>query len=243
MKRSVWIMVSLVLAAIVALSFLRPHQMVSPGNLIPAHTALESDCFACHAPLQGASDGRCTNCHALADIGLKTTKGAAIRPSARHPAFHQALTEPDCMACHSDHPRPSLTRARMISFDHALLKADTQAQCQSCHTAPRDELHGGQAMACATCHQPPRWKPATFDHDRYFRLDGDHRTTCATCHPAAGNYKRYTCYGCHEHQPAGILALHRKEGIRTIANCANCHRSASGEAGEGEGEGRGGDDD
>lgn len=205
MKRSVWIGISLVLAVIIYLSFTRPHEMVSPGNLIPAHAALESNCFACHAPFQGASADRCTSCHVVADIGLRTTKGVAIPQSQRHPAFHQALTEPNCMACHSDHPRPKLTKASAVKFDHALLKANARSSCQSCHTAPQDDLHRGQT-ACATCHQPAHWKPATFDHSRYFLLDRDHNTACTTCH-LAGNYKQYTCYGCHEHQQDRIIVI------------------------------------
>lgn len=232
MKRSLWIAISLGLAAIICLSFIWPHQMVSPGNLIPAHTALQNDCFACHAPLRGASAERCASCHAVADIGLRTTRGAAIPRSEKRPAFHQALTEPNCITCHVDHPRPRLTRAGQISFDHALLKADMRARCQSCHTAPRDELHRGQATPCATCHQPTRWKPATFVHDRYFRLDRDHAVACTTCH-LGRDYKRYTCYGCHEHQQAQIIAEHREEGLTNIANCVRCHRDAQSEPGEG----------
>ena len=239
MKRSVWIGILLVLAVIITLSFTRPHEMVSPGNLIPAHAALENNCFACHAPFRGASAERCTTCHVVADIGLRTTKGVAIAQSDRRPAFHQALTEPDCMACHSDHPRPRLTKASAVKFDHALLKPDARAKCQSCHTAPRDDLHRGQTLACATCHQPAHWKPATFDHSRYFLLDRDHNTACTTCH-LGSNYRQYTCYGCHEHQQARIIAEHREEGITNIENCVNCHRSAHGEAkGERESEGEG----
>ncbi|WP_414902654.1 cytochrome c3 family protein [Sphingomonas flavalba] len=177
MKRSVWIGISLILAVIIYLSFTRPHEMVSPGNLIPAHAGLESNCFACHAPFQGASADRCTTCHAVADIGLRTTKGVAIPQSERRPAFHQALTEPNCMSCHSDHPRPRLTKASAVKFDHGLLKVDARANCQSCHTAPQDDLHRGPKLACATCHQPAHWKPATFNHSRYFLLDGDHNGT------------------------------------------------------------------
>ncbi len=235
MKRFVWIGISLVLAVIITLSFTRPHEMVSPGNLIPAHAELESNCFACHAPFRGASAERCTTCHVVADIGLRTTKGVAIAQSGRRPAFHQALTEPDCMACHSDHPRPRLTKASAVKFDHALLKADVRANCQSCHTAPPDDLHRGQTLACATCHQPAHWKPATFEHSRYFMLDRDHNTACTTCH-LGGNYKQYTCYGCHEHQQARIIAKHREEGITNVQNCVRCHRSAHGEP-EGEREG------
>jgi hypothetical protein len=228
MKRALWIGVSLVLAGILSLSVVRPHEMVSPGNLIAAHSALQDDCFACHVPFRGASAERCTSCHLVADIGLRTTKGAEVRRSEPRPAFHQALTEPDCMACHSDHPRPRLTRASAVRFDHALLTADARADCQSCHLPPQDDLHGGKALPCATCHQPTRWKPATFDHGRYFLLDRDHNTACTTCH-LDSNYKQYTCYGCHEHEQARLAAKHRKEGITNLENCARCHRSAHGE--------------
>lgn len=235
MKRALWIGIALALAAIITIGFIRPHEMVSPGNLIPAHAALKNNCFACHAPFRGASAARCTACHRVSDIGLRTTRGVAIARSDRRPAFHQALIEPDCMACHSDHPRPRLIKSSGAKFDHALLRADARARCQSCHTAPRDNLHHGQALACATCHQPMHWKPATFDHSRYFLLDRHHNVACTTCH-LGSDYRQYTCYGCHEHQQARIIAEHREEGITNLDNCVRCHRSARGEP-EGEREG------
>mgnify|MGYP000088079899 FL=1 len=151
MKHPIWIGLALVLAVIIYLSFVRPHEMLSPGNLIPAHSALQTDCFACHAPL-------------------------------------------------------------------------------------RDAVHKAPKLACSTCHQPAGWKPATFDHNRFFALDKDHNTACTTCH-LDGLYKRYTCYGCHEHQQAKIIAAHREEGMINIEKCARCHRRAEGEV-EREGEGR-----
>jgi len=57
-------------------------------------------------------------------------------------------------------------------------------------------------------------------------LDRDHNATCATCH-VNNDYKRYTCYGCHEHQPDKIRRKHVKEGIPEFDNCVKCHRSAS----------------
>ncbi len=240
MTRSLWIAVSLVLALIITLSFVRPHQMVSPGDVIPAHSAIQNDCFACHTPFLGASAERCTSCHVVAEIGRLTTEGAEIPPSEERTPFHQALAEPDCMACHSDHARPQLAQTSVTRFDHALLKGDLRGDCQSCHTPPRDDLHRGEDLRCATCHQTASWKPATFAHDRYFLLDRDHNAACTTCH-VGGNYQRYTCYGCHEHQPAQIIAEHREEGIGNIENCVRCHRSADEESSEGEG--REGDDD
>src|SRR3546814_5013174 len=147
MKRSLWIGISLILAAIICLSCLRPHEIVSPGNLIPGHSTLQNNCFACHAPFQGASAERCTSCHVVADIGLRTTQGVEIRQSKRRPAFHQALTEPDCMARHSDHPRPRLTNASTVRFDHALLTHNETPPCEPSHLTPRDALRRRKALA------------------------------------------------------------------------------------------------
>lgn len=241
MKRPVWIVLLLLLGAIIVLSLVRPHEMLSPGKLIPEHTALQDDCFACHVALRGVSAKRCIACHAVDQIGSRTTKGVPIERSSKRPLFHQALSETSCIACHSDHPSPKFTKAATTRFDHALLKASLRDRCQSCHVPPRDTLHRGQDLPCVQCHTSSAWKPASFAHDRYFALDGDHNTDCATCH-VGGNFKRYTCYGCHAHQPAQTLAEHREEGISNIDNCVRCHRRPDDEANEG-GRGEGGRED
>ena len=78
-------MIAANLVVLVALAFVYPHLMVSPGRSSPAHAELTTDCFACHAPLRGAAAERCIACHAVADIGLRTTKGVAAgrRPGGR----------------------------------------------------------------------------------------------------------------------------------------------------------------
>ncbi|WP_155942417.1 hypothetical protein [Rhodomicrobium vannielii] len=53
---------------------------------------------------------------------------------------------------------------------------------------------------------------------------GNHNPACVTCH-AKNDYKRYTCYGCHEHRPDDMRAKHLHEGIRDFENCVRCHRS------------------
>ena len=227
------------LAAIVALVFVYPHLMVSPGALMSAHASLATDCFACHAPLRGAAPARCTTCHALPDIGIRTTKGVPIASRKAHPAFHQDLRESNCVACHSEHqgarPPPESRKA----FSHALLRSETQALCESCHKAPADTLHREMPGGCSKCHAPPAWKPATFDHARLFLLEGDHDTACVTCH-VGNDYGRYTCYGCHEHTPSNIRSKHVREGIQDFSNCVSCHRSSR-EGAEGGGRRRGDD--
>jgi hypothetical protein len=90
-------------------------------------------------------------------------------------------------------------------------------------------MHRSSQASCAVCHSTKQWKPATFNHSRYFRLDGDHRASCRTCHPSQGNYKSYTCYGCHEHNESRIASEHREEGIYNYGNCMKCHRGGNAE--------------
>ena len=226
MKRG-WLLalITLNLAGLVALVFVYPHLMVSPGAVVPAHAEINTDCFACHALLRGAAADRCIKCHALADIGVRTTKGAPVERKAVKASFHQQLIEQDCMACHSDHPGPRLTERSGKRFSHQLLRADVRERCEACHKPPADSLHRQVTGNCAQCHRQDGWKPATFAHDKLFLLDSDHNASCVTCH-AGSDYKRYTCYGCHEHQPDKIRRKHEKEGIRDFENCVKCHRSA-----------------
>ena len=234
------------LLALALLVFVYPHLMVGPGKLIPGHASLEADCFACHAPLQGADSQRCITCHQPATIGkLSSTGMPLIKPLTTVP-FHQGLRTNDCVACHSDHA--GVKRFRQAGrFDHTLLKRDIGEQCQTCHQAPKDALHRQVTGTCTQCHAQDKWVPATFDHDKYFVLDRDHTTTCATCHER-NDYSRYTCYGCHEHTPQNIRREHVEEGIRDFANCVECHRSADehdirGRSERGGRETRGKDDD
>jgi hypothetical protein len=230
------IAISALLAAIIGYSIMRPQIMVAPGPVIPAHAEFAQDCFACHTVFRGASALRCTSCHAVKSIGITTSKG---RPLAkRTAAFHQKLTEPDCMACHTDHAGAAFTRRPHPRFTHALLQSAVRSQCSSCHQKPAGAFHKNLgASQCSQCHSAVAWRPASFNHDRYFRLDGDHAAPCATCH-IGGDTQKYSCYGCHEHKPAKIIAEHREEGITSdISNCVRCHRSSREIEDEGEGEG------
>ncbi len=226
MKRWLLALIAANLLVVVALTFAYPHLMVSPGPLVRGHAELATDCFACHAPLRGASSKRCVACHALPDIGLRTTQGAPLAQRTVKTAFHQELIEQDCMACHSDHQGPLQTQRSRKPFSHALLRAPVRELCDSCHKAPTDSLHRQITGNCKQCHSQERWKPASFDHDKLFVLDRDHDTTCVTCH-SNNDFSRFTCYGCHEHSPDKVRREHLEEGIRDFANCVECHRSAS----------------
>ena len=237
-NRWVWAVIVANLLVLVTLVFVYPHLMVSPGALIPGHAALSTDCFACHTPLRGATADRCIACHAPADIGLRTTQGVAIKAATATPlkmSFHQELADQNCMACHSDHAGPKLTQRSRKPFSHAMLQVQTRDRCDACHAPPGNDMHRRLSNGCAQCHTTKGWKPATFEHDKLFLLDKDHNADCETCH-VGGNYRQYTCYGCHEHTPANVRAEHTEEGIRNFENCVECHRSADGEAGGESGE-------
>jgi monofunctional biosynthetic peptidoglycan transglycosylase len=53
-KRLILAVIAASLAGIVALAFAFPAPMLAPGPVIPAHSGIANDCFACHAPLRGA---------------------------------------------------------------------------------------------------------------------------------------------------------------------------------------------
>jgi hypothetical protein len=282
-KRPVlWIVIALNLVVGVALAFVFPHLMISPGPLVKGHAELTTDCFACHAAWRGASSGRCVECHAVADAGLRTTKGVPIAHEGIKASFHQQLIEQDCIACHSDHQGAKLTERSRKPFSHDLLKAAVRDTCSACHAAPKDTVHRALRADCSTCHESKAWKPAhfdhalldkadldrceschdapgdrlhrqiqggcqschktlawkpaTFEHDKSFVLDRDHEAPCETCH-RNNDYSRYTCYGCHEHSPAGIRAEHVEEGIRDVENCVECHRDPRVEPEKGRGRG------
>jgi hypothetical protein len=198
--------------------------MLSPGTLIAGHEKIENDCFACHWIFAGASENKCMNCHKLADIGVVTTAGAAPMSERRVKVpFHHRLSTQQCTRCHTDHIGAN-AKATALRFSHDLVSAAAREQCANCHQKPVDTLHRQVAANCQLCHTTRAWRPATFDHDKYFRFDRHHRTDCTTCH-VGGEYTKYTCYGCHEHTLARIEREHREEGIRDFQNCVKCHRS------------------
>lgn len=224
MSKTLKVVLAVNLIILAVLVFVYPHLMVGPGKLIRGHGKLEADCFACHAPLVGATAKRCTACHKPEEIGKVTTHGQPIQKPLASTPFHQKLLKQDCLACHSDHAGVKRFRSGG-RFNHALLHADARKECQSCHKSPTDSLHRQITGNCSRCHTEQKWVPATFDHDKYFALDRDHDVKCATCH-VGNDYSRYTCYGCHEHSPDKIRREHIEEGIRDFKNCVECHRSA-----------------
>lgn len=215
------------LAGAATLAF--PYAMVTPGPLGDGHAALEGACFACHAPLRGAPRARCTACHDVERLGLATVAGAP-RATANTKAhrLHRVVAAAECAGCHAGH-RGWGRAAAEARFVHALLPAAARADCAGCHGAdrPADPLHAPLQADCGGCHGTDAWKPARFDHDRWFRFDRNHPARCADCHTVAGDYKRYSCTGCHEHALPKMVREHRKVPAADLEACARCHRSGN----------------
>jgi hypothetical protein len=147
--------------------------------------------------------------------------------------FHQELREGSCAACHTDHAGRD-SDGTLESFEHELVIASALEACRDCHERqrPGDVLHTGAKGGCNSCHQTEAWKPATFDHEPYFRFDRHHPEDCGTCHTSEDDLGEYTCYGCHEHTPRNVRSEHLEEGIREFEACEQCHRSGDEEEAE-----------
>ncbi|MBF0453658.1 MAG: class III cytochrome C family protein [Magnetococcales bacterium] len=191
-----------------------PILFINPGQVSIGHAKIEADCFQCHEPLSGPSDEKCMVCHKPGKI--ESTRSDKI-------PFHQQLKENLCSNCHTEHLGRKAAKATRI-FDHALLGMASQNACRQCHATPKDALHRNIKQECSACHSNRRWKPATFEHTKFFRFDRHHPADCASCHPDQ-KFDQYTCYSCHEHSPSNVRHEHWEEGIRDFNNCTACHRS------------------
>lgn len=224
-RRVLLLLIAANLAVLLYLAFRYPHLMLSPGVLEGRHAALNTDCFACHTPWLGVAAARCTECHALPEIGQRTTQGEPVEPGRLKAGFHEQLTNQACSTCHTAHREWVPGRRAPANFSHTRFRPEVRERCASCHVAPTDTLHRNAGSECSQCHAAERWSPATFDHDSYFVFDRRHRKACETCH-VGNDYAQYTCYGCHAHTERKIRAEHVEEGIRDFEDCAACHPDA-----------------
>jgi hypothetical protein len=192
---------------------------------ISFHRGLPTNsCIGCHTDHKGRDSTRAIRAfrHEGISFDLRANCNSCHDVQKPKDKLHDYATR-SCGECHST------SGWKPASFDHKML-ASAQ-RCIECHKGevPKDRLHSSAGANCSTCHGTSGWKPASFDHDRYFRLDRDHRASCSTCHKDSSDFKKYTCYGCHEHTPSNIASEHREEGIRNYQNCMRCHKSGSDE--------------
>src|SRR5262249_2552436 len=83
-----------------------------------------------------------------------------------------------CIDCHK--PPNFETTMRHVSFNAA------PKDCKSCHedVHARQFARNGADPGCEQCHNPIKWKPSVFDHEKTaFSLKGAHeQVECGACH-------------------------------------------------------------
>ncbi|HZY44208.1 MAG TPA: hypothetical protein VFF70_05585 [Anaerolineae bacterium] len=161
------------------------------------------DCGTCHQKNdqhQGAFGTNCGQCHSTDNWqGAKFDHSvAAFKLTGAHINVH-------CQQCHINN----------------IFKGTPQS-CVACHAEPA--VHAGQfGTNCAQCHTTTTWQGATFVHTFPLNHGEGGTIACVTCHTQPANFKVYTCYGCHEHDPIGIQNRHLREGIANFQDCVQCH--------------------
>jgi hypothetical protein len=189
---------------------------------------VETVCVQCHVDnIYGGTPQDCAACHQADDA-------------------HDGQFGQDCAACHTPDGWEQAT------FDHAqtafpLSGAHVETACVQCHVdnvyrgTPRDcaachddpIFHRGLlGSECASCHNTTAWSPARYDRAHTFPINHGERgaSSCQTCHP--NTLPAYNCYGCHEHDPAGVERKHREEGISDFQDCVGCHPTGQEDEGE-----------
>jgi hypothetical protein len=200
---------------IIGLVVTYPHFLISPGNLYQAHSEIQNNCLACHKPISGTPNEKCISCHKISEI----SKNNSILK------LHEMTRYQSCTSCHSEHKGIDY-KVALNKFNHSLLPEKDRNSCVSCHQPPKDNFHTISTNNCVTCHSVKKWKPSTFNHNKFFVLDNNHNVSCSTCH-TTNDYKNYTCFGCHEHSMNNIREKHIEEGITNFVNCIKCHRNAN----------------
>jgi hypothetical protein len=149
-----------------------------------------------------------------------------------------------CENCHTTNAwRPAaLDHARFFPLEgaHRTLQCDschrggvfagTPSQCVGCHqanynaTSNPNHAQSGFPTTCDNCHTTAAWRPASFDHARFFPLEGAHRTLqCDACH-RGGVFTGAPsqCVGCHQaNYNSTTNPNHAQSGFPTT--CESCH--------------------
>ncbi|RME73807.1 MAG: hypothetical protein D6776_06370 [Planctomycetota bacterium] len=180
------------------------------------------DCFACHAQDYNAATNpphassgfptRCDQCHTDTAWVPASRFKHTIWPLT---GAHRGL---DCNRCHGG----GVFRG-------------TPRDCFSCHSADYNattnpnHAASGFGTQCDACHSTSAWRPANFDHDRFFPItSGKHsrfRNDCNICHPSPNDKSQFTCLSCHEHSRSRMDSKHRgRRGYSYDSNaCYRCH--------------------
>ncbi len=200
-----------------------------------AHRALETDCLACHSPFRGSRPERCVQCHSPPRSDSVTTQGVAIGEEQNSSLSTRIWWRRTVVACRgaTRRRRPFTPSAASPTRCCSLWIGE---RCDGCHRGPQDALHRQISGGCGEFHTQEAWTPATFDHDRYFILDGTTRrpATPVTSTTTAAAALATAATSTHA---SGIREKHLEESVTQYEDCLECHRSGEAEGDEHEGRG------
>jgi hypothetical protein len=174
-------------------------------------------CVSCHAEPKshlGKFGTECKSCHSTATWKIASVPVAALGKTFDHSKTAFPLTGKHtavaCAQCHTD----------------GKFKG-TQTACVACHAEPK--VHAGSKLGtdCAKCHTTSTWTGGTLgDFKHAFPVAHGRKnrgaSACSVCHAKVDAYATYTCYGCHEHNPAKVARQHKK--VADLDNCVKCHK-------------------
>jgi hypothetical protein len=192
-------------------------------------------CEDCHPNDLATFDAdACSKCHAKLDAAFMQE--------------HEAQFGKKCLLCHNgkDGDAANFDHNKLpfkLTGKHVGLTCDkchqkgslafgagsgTSRECFACHQ--KDDKHKGAfGQKCGDCHSTDGWPGAKFDHTIFpvnHGLEGGGTNECKTCHP--NGITSYSCYGCHEHTVANVLAEHRGKTVAQLADCVKCHKGGRG---------------
>ncbi|MBK7980955.1 MAG: hypothetical protein IPK06_13330 [Ignavibacteriae bacterium] len=204
------------------------HKMEECGE---CHTSIDklmfnvigTQCIDCHLKdyestvspnhIEAGFSRECEDCHQVSDIEWK--KGNVSHDFFPLVGGHKIS---NCFDCHSANTFEGLTQ-----------------ECFSCHqkdynsTTNPNHSSSGFSTNCTECHSTnPNWQPASFkDHDKFFVLDGMHKTIendCSKCHTSGFANTSDQCYDCHKTDyNSAADPVHQSAGFGT--DCESCHNT------------------
>lgn len=150
--------------------------------------AAEASCLDCHVPFEGTPSSRCLapGCHGDLATGTPPRSGPAMPLR-----FHVALRKQACVRCHGEHETDVIRR-----FDHALVPAEAQVRCHTCHPGAAVPDHARtDAVSCDLCHGLAAWSGAPMEHGRVAQQPCDlcHRRPESEAHASVAG----ACGDCH----------------------------------------------
>jgi hypothetical protein len=183
-----------------------------------------TSCVGCHRP-----DYERTSNPNHAEAGFPTACETCHRPT--HTSWSQAT-----FAHNTFYPLVGLHATQPCAACHKNgVYKGTPTDCLGCHrtdydrTTSPNHAAAGFPTACETCHRASdsTWR-ASFDHNKFFVLQGIHATqACAACHKT-GVYKGTptACLGCHRTDyDRTTNPNHAAAGFPTT--CGQCHAPSS----------------